>query len=569
LTPSKTEDIDMPGRPAKSRRLRLEVLETRLVPASFTKTFTANVNIPDGPNGAWVGWDVDARSLPAGSVVNSITVHDKVNARRVGDYQVKLDDDSPATGTWVIRNNVGGNQRNYDETVTDTTVFAGASANQVFHYRIRDTVKGDVGYLDSLQLTIRYTVSAPAFQLVNTTISTTQARDGQTIRLGYEISNNTGAPAAVTLDGSMTDSSGQVLTDPYRTTTITVAPGTNWYYRDFWVNVPPAPSAGAYNVGYTITPAGGAALSASRPGAFTVLPPIDVRVPILMFHHVDNNPEADPSTDGGCYPQDLVADLQTLTANGYTFVTASEVMAMRSGDMAIPAKPVMLTFDDGYVDFLTTALPILQQFNAKATEFIITEMVDPTHLMTWDQLAQVQATGLVDLEAHTVHHPHLTQLSDADLQAELVNSKQALESHLGKEIRVMAYPYGDYDARVEQFAWQDGYGGALKAWGGVEQTSELKYELNRISMLRGTTPAQMLALMGDTTGVVPTSTTATPNTSTTTPNTAATQTTINTQATTVFVAPPDLSSLSPLLKKPAKKPVADLQTQGASVDPLV
>src|SRR5439155_25021840 len=105
----------------------------RTVPSTFTRTFTSNVRIPDGPNGAWVGWDVDARSLPTTAVVSSVTVREKVVHPRVGDLQSKLYIDSGTT--WTLRNNVGGKQHNFDETKTNATTFAGTSAAQVWHFR--------------------------------------------------------------------------------------------------------------------------------------------------------------------------------------------------------------------------------------------------------------------------------------------------------------------------------------------------------------------------------------------------------------------------------------------------
>src|SRR5207302_5963448 len=103
-----------------------------------------------------------------------------------------------------------------------------------------------------------------------------------------------------------------------------------------------------------------------------------------------------------------------------------------------------------------------------------------TNIMTWEELAQVQASGLVDIEGHTVSHPHLTDLTDAQVTAELTVSKQALESHLGKEIRLLAYPFGDYDDRIERIAWQSGYAGSVKAFGGVEPTAVDPWAINRI-----------------------------------------------------------------------------------------
>ena len=130
------------------------------VNGSFNKVFTATIALTESATPNWVGYDIDARSLPTGAIINKIVVHHTVTHPRVSDLQVKLYNDS---GTeWLIRKNSGGWVANYDEYRTDTTVFAGARAAQLFHYRVADTVVNKLtGSLTGLEIWINYSVPAP------------------------------------------------------------------------------------------------------------------------------------------------------------------------------------------------------------------------------------------------------------------------------------------------------------------------------------------------------------------------------------------------------------------------
>jgi peptidoglycan/xylan/chitin deacetylase (PgdA/CDA1 family) len=254
--------------------------------------------------------------------------------------------------------------------------------------------------------------------------------------------------------------------------------------------------------------------SLRQDGALTVNAPVSIRVPIIMYHNVAPVPQDVDWTT----PDQLRADIVALQAYGYTPITSTELMNYRAGIGTPPAKPVMLTFDDGYGNFYTQAFPVLFALNAKSTVFIITLDADNNpNAMNWTQLQELNgklnATGerLVDVEGHTVTHPDLTTLDAATLQTQLVNSKQNLESHLGKEIRLISYPFGYTNLTVEQAAWQAGYAAGVIAWGGTELTSANKWELKRVGGLTTTSviynPSQpgefLFTKIADPTVVVP------------------------------------------------------------------
>jgi peptidoglycan/xylan/chitin deacetylase (PgdA/CDA1 family) len=117
---------------------------------------------------------------------------------------------------------------------------------------------------------------------------------------------------------------------------------------------------------------------------------------------------------------------------------------------------VSITFDDGWLSQYTAAEPILAAHNMPATFYITTEQLQYSDFMNDADVLDLAQRGY-EIGDHTVTHPHLPQLSDADLQHELVDSKTYLENLIGTPVDSLAYPYGEYDARVISAAQSAGY----------------------------------------------------------------------------------------------------------------
>jgi peptidoglycan/xylan/chitin deacetylase (PgdA/CDA1 family) len=187
---------------------------------------------------------------------------------------------------------------------------------------------------------------------------------------------------------------------------------------------------------------------------------VSVDVPILMYHYVDDEPPP-----AGRYAADLTVktgdfrvQMGCLAAHAYTTVSLVDVYLAMAGLKELPPKPVVLTFDDGGVDNYEVAFPILQEFGFTATFFVIT---GPTGRgkegqMTWDQLREMAAAGM-SIQSHTVSHPDLRGVSKARLEAELVDSRQAIAAAIGEPSRVLSYPAGAYNERVIEAVRAAGY----------------------------------------------------------------------------------------------------------------
>ncbi|MFZ5823322.1 MAG: polysaccharide deacetylase family protein [Bacillota bacterium] len=189
-------------------------------------------------------------------------------------------------------------------------------------------------------------------------------------------------------------------------------------------------------------PAGAPPAPPSAPTPEPVAPPPPaspkLSVPILMYHVIAPGPN-------NLYvpPAELDAHLAYLAREGYQTVTLQQLHAHFQHGDNLPERPVALTFDDGYADFYTAALPLLQKHGMVGTLFVITGKVGQPGYITWQQAQAISAAGM-EIGSHTVTHPDLRYLDPRRLRAELGDSRLLLEERLGVSVRFFAYPAGRY-----------------------------------------------------------------------------------------------------------------------------
>ena len=228
-------------------------------------------------------------------------------------------------------------------------------------------------------------------------------------------------------------------------------------------------------------------------------------VPILAYHRV-NDIDKDQLT---LAVEDFDAQMKYLVDSGYTFITPDELLdawgdtpaevatgaveqATQGQEVAqeetsdkpsLPAKPVILTFDNGYSDFYKNVYPILQKYNIKVTLLVITDYINlyPDYL-TWAQMRELQSSGLVDVQSHTLSNFDLTNahLSPFEIRNQLYGSKQAIEWYLKKPAKFVAYPGGLYTAEVEELTRDVGYRAAFTVDYGLTKQDFQHYVMPRI-----------------------------------------------------------------------------------------
>jgi peptidoglycan/xylan/chitin deacetylase (PgdA/CDA1 family) len=191
-------------------------------------------------------------------------------------------------------------------------------------------------------------------------------------------------------------------------------------------------------------------------------------VPILMYHSISE--EAKPKfKEFTVSPALFDKQMAYLSQQGYAAMTVSRfVHTCARGEGNLPAKPVVITFDDAFLDFYTAALPTLKRYGFAATLYVPTAYVGGTSrwmehegegsrsLLSWEQLREIRESG-IECGAHSHSHPQLDLLPLAKVKKEVTQSKYILEEHLGEEILTFAYPYGYHTSAVKQLVSEAGY----------------------------------------------------------------------------------------------------------------
>jgi peptidoglycan/xylan/chitin deacetylase (PgdA/CDA1 family) len=196
-----------------------------------------------------------------------------------------------------------------------------------------------------------------------------------------------------------------------------------------------------------------------------------ITVPILMYHSISD--ETTPKSKEFTVAPKMFADhLSHLAQQGYTPLTVSQfVEALEHPYPVLPERPVVLTFDDGYADFYTNALPALLHHGFSATLYVATAYVGGTNrwlaaegearrpMLNWDQLTEIVAAG-IECGAHSHTHPQLDILPVSVARAEIVQCKSFLEEHLNQRVSSFAYPYGYYTRSIREMVVAAGYSSA-------------------------------------------------------------------------------------------------------------
>ncbi len=228
------------------------------------------------------------------------------------------------------------------------------------------------------------------------------------------------------------------------------------------------------------------------------LPARTLRVPILMYHRVDVVRPTLPAITRRLTvdPRDFEAQMRWLQGHGYHTITQLQLFDALEHGAPLPARPIVITFDDGYRDVLGKASPILARLHMRATAYVITGRIsgpDPSFL-AWPQLRLLEERG-VEIGSHTVTHRELTRLTDAQDLSELRDSRRALEQHLGHSVQWFAYPAGAEDTRVVALVREAGYVLATTTHPGATQDARAPFELHRFEVLDSTGVTGLAALL--------------------------------------------------------------------------
>lgn len=242
----------------------------------------------------------------------------------------------------------------------------------------------------------------------------------------------------------------------------------------------PKPSATVTSDTYVPAPA-----PTANPEAKGAVPPMikpttlpsKVSIPVYNYHSVT----IDPGNIVVISPAKLEEQMAYLHDHDYTPVSLTTFVRLIEGEGSLAAheKPVLLTFDDGYVDNYENALPILAKYSFPATLFISPGMIGQDGYLNWEQVKKLNDAGW-DIQPHGMTHPHLPQLSEEQQTYEILEARKQIEEKLGTKADVFCYPYGENNKTTLKILKEHGFRYAFTIDQGFATNKQPPYLLKRL-----------------------------------------------------------------------------------------
>jgi peptidoglycan/xylan/chitin deacetylase (PgdA/CDA1 family) len=201
-------------------------------------------------------------------------------------------------------------------------------------------------------------------------------------------------------------------------------------------------------------------------------------VPILTYHRVGSSPN-------------FARQVAALERRGYEAVTLGRVWQAWRGEASLPPRPVVLTFDDGYLSQYRTAARSLRARGWPGVLNLEVDRLGAPGGLTRRQVRRMLADGW-ELDSHTLSHPDLTKVGAKRLRRELVGSREAIARQFGVTTNFLCLPYGHVDAAVKAAVRAAGYLGATTTRRGLAAPRGDRFALPRISVSVRTKPAALL-----------------------------------------------------------------------------
>lgn len=220
-----------------------------------------------------------------------------------------------------------------------------------------------------------------------------------------------------------------------------------------------------------------------------------IHFPILMYHAIHvMAPEESANANLIVDPTTFESHIQRLSNEGYYFLTPEEVHKVLTENV-LPngnQKIIWLTFDDSLWDFYDNAYPILQKYQVKATNNVITSTVGSQANLSLDEMLEMKNNGM-SFQDHTVTHPDLSATDSSTQTTEMKDSKQYLDDSLNQDTIAIAYPAGRYSDTTLQIAENLDYKLGVTTNEGLASADNGLLSLNRIRILPTTTADSIMA----------------------------------------------------------------------------
>ncbi len=222
-----------------------------------------------------------------------------------------------------------------------------------------------------------------------------------------------------------------------------------------------------------------------------------LKVPILYYHKISTPPPGSANPHLYVTPENFATQMRYLSRHGFNSLTLSEVGDALILEKKLPRRSVVITFDDGHLDNLEHAFPVLVRYRLQATIFAVADFVGKDAgwqkrdkviepLLSWDHMRQMQKEGIT-FASHTCTHPVLDKIPIEHARDEIVTSRDKLEQGLGVAVESFCYPYGEYNQDVVNLVREAGYKAACITDHGNRHTTEDIFTLRRVFIWLDTT----------------------------------------------------------------------------------
>ena len=223
------------------------------------------------------------------------------------------------------------------------------------------------------------------------------------------------------------------------------------------------------------------------------------RIPVLLYHRVDT--EADRKWRPFCVaPENFAAQMRWLAEQGFAAISLGQLLDYYRRQLPAPAKPIVITFDDGYFCNYSRAFPVLQQHGFTATVFLLHNFVrqDPAapregrqSFLSWPEIFAMQEAGW-EFHSHGLNHRRMTELSGDELASEIGQSRPLLAAKLGRPVEFFCYPFADFDRAVQEVVRASGYRGACGGPPFFEGGPQDDFAIGRTEILWGDSLQQFI-----------------------------------------------------------------------------
>lgn len=187
---------------------------------------------------------------------------------------------------------------------------------------------------------------------------------------------------------------------------------------------------------------------------------------ILMYHSI-----GDYKIFFNVKPENFRWQMDWIRQKGYGVISLRELTDKISRKEKLPAKTIVLTFDDSFEETYFNVLPVLKEHSFPATVFVATDFIgreqknESTGILfqtlRWEQIKEMHSSGLIDFEPHGCSHRELPSISLLEAKSEILNSRKIMEDGLGKKCHFFAYPRGKYNQEIVNILKENNFSAAL------------------------------------------------------------------------------------------------------------